>query len=251
MALPETQIDSLVRQLYSAGLRPSDRLVNQILAAGAAARPALLGLATRTELLHEDEPECWAPLHALRLLGEQPDPTIIPALMAPLPIPVYFDEDEYGEVIQDPAAAGPDQLWSSDVLQIVGRCGAAGLPALAAWADDPAHNQRSRGAALHAMAFVATFDPPTRDAIVADLRVRLAQSDDPQISASIVTALAELGAQEAYSEVMAAYRERRVDPQVIAAGSARQMLLGGGHYGLACVRHPFWERYEEHGPFTA
>ena len=89
----ETPVMTFVRQLSRVGLRPDDRLVQRILEHGAAARTALLELATQTEALHSAYPADLGPLHALRLLGEVPDISIIVPLLAVLPVPVHGDED--------------------------------------------------------------------------------------------------------------------------------------------------------------
>jgi len=42
-----------------------------------------------------------------------------------------------------------------------------------------------------------------------------------------------------------------VDRDVIQPGLARQLLLTKDTTSrLACVKHPFWERYDQHGPFA-
>src|SRR6266545_3872738 len=53
-----------IKQLHREGLRPSERLVNTITRAGAAAFTPLLELAIDVELLHEEAPECYAPIIA-------------------------------------------------------------------------------------------------------------------------------------------------------------------------------------------
>ncbi len=232
----DTPIADLVRQLSRVGLRPSERLVQQIVAHGPAARAALLELATDLTALHGDLPEALGPLHALRLLGELPDVAIIAPLIEQLPIPTYGDEDV------------PAQLYASDVLQIIGRIGAPAVPVLWAYADDQRHPARARSAAVSALSWVVTAAPEVRDAVIAEARRRLATETDEPVTTGLVKVLADLGDQESYKPIMAAYRAGRVDQAQAPAASARQLLLGGGRPDLSCVNHPLFERYELHGP---
>lgn len=234
----ETPASDLVRQLSRASLRPDERLVRQILDQGDAARLALLGLATDIPALHEPTPTCLGPLHALRILGELPDISIIRPLLATLPIP-----------IEDPEYDVPAGLYAQEILQIIGRVGAPAVPELWAIADDVSAGDHARGAAANALAYVATYAPEVRDEVVAEARRRLADESLPNVAvAGAVALLVEIGDAPSYRAVMAAYRAGKVDQSRMPAAAARQFLLGGGRGDLKCVRHPLWERYDEHGP---
>lgn len=232
----ETPATELVRQLSRVGLRPDERLVKRIVEQGPAGRAALLELATDVAALHHELPMSLGPLHALRLLGELPDVAIVEPLLAGLPIPILGEEDV------------PARLYAVEVLQIIGRVGAPAAPVLWAYADDETHSEMQRGAALSALPFVATFAPETRDAIVAEARRRLAADASTVQTTGVITVLAELGDADSYRPVLAAYRNGRVDQRQAPAGSARQFILGGGRKDLSCVNHPFFERYDHHGP---
>jgi hypothetical protein len=225
-----------VRQLRRVGLRPSERLVQHIVQAGPAAVGPLLELALETDLLYKEEPECYAPLHALRLLGELRPPEMITPLLRALPLE------------QDDETNLPDD-WETEVPQIIGRLGAAAVAPLWAIADDAGFAPAGRSAALNALTYATAIDPAIRDEVIAGLRERLARSDDTTFSSHLVIALANLGVAEAYSDVMRLYREGRIDQEIIPAGAARQLLLTSSDKRLACVRHPLWERYDQHGPF--
>jgi hypothetical protein len=234
----DVSVTSLVRQLNRVGLRPDERLTHQILDRGAAARNALLALATDIPALHAEMPACLGPLHALRLLGELPDPAIIEPLLACLPVPVIDSETDI-----------PASLYASEVLQIIGRVGAVAVPALWALADDEAQAEPVRGAAINALVYVATYAPDVRDAVIAQARDRLAREDLADIViAGTVILLAELGDAPSYKAVMAAYRAGRADQRLMPAAVARQQLLGGGAQSRTCVNHSLWERYDSHGP---
>lgn len=234
----ETPAADLVRQLSRVGLRPDERLVGHILDRGDEARAELLRLATNIPALHEELPASLGPLHALRLLGELPDVSMIAPLLAALPVPILNPE---GDV--------PAQLYATEVLQIIGRVGAPAVEPLWSIADDASQSVAARGSALNALAFVVTYAPERRDEVVAEARRRMAQEDvDPVVLAGVVSLLAEVGDAESYRPVMAAFRSGKLDQSRIPAAAARQLLLGGGRKDLSCVNHPLWERYEQHGP---
>ena len=87
-------ITDKIKQLHREGLRPSERLVNTLTRAGTAAFTPLLELAIDVERLHEDEPECYAPLHALRLLGEVASVEMIEPLLREFPIELDYEDEE-------------------------------------------------------------------------------------------------------------------------------------------------------------
>jgi hypothetical protein len=237
----ETPIDLLMRQLSEAGLRPKEHLVKQVVAQGEAAVPALTQLAIAFGDLHEEEPLCYGPIHALRLLGEIGSPAAVAPLLSALPVPVYEPDEESGYVDV------PGTLWGSEVLQIVAHCGAEIEPFLWAWADDEQNSPVSQGAALQGLAYVAVLRDG-RTAIIDEARRRLAQGGPPTVMAGLINLLADLGDKASYSAIMAAYRAGQVDQSRMAAASARQLLLSGGRRDLTCVNHSLWERYEQHGP---
>lgn len=231
-------ITDQVKQLRRAGIQPSERLVQTILRAGATVVGPLLDLARETNLLYEDAPECFAPIHALRLLGELRPVEMIEPLLDLIPLEPDYFEDE------------PSQMWATEAPQMIGRLGAAAVEALWAIADDESWDIDARGAALTSLAYATITDPALREDVVAGLRERLARSDDRELSTHLITALANLGVGESYSEVMRLYREGRIDQDLIPAAVARQLLLSDPESRLACVHHPLWERYEHHGPFA-
>lgn len=228
----------LVRQLSRAGLRPSERLVQQILAPGPAARSELLKLATSIEDLHEPMPATLGPLHALRLLGELPDVSIIAPLLERLPAPVWGEEDV------------PSLLYNQEALEMIGRVGAPALPVLLSYADDETHPPLARTLAMACLSYVATRAPEVRDTVIAEARRRLEEPDQPRpVGTGAAMALSDLGDKASYQLVMAAYRAGRVDQAAASAATARQYLLGGGRPNTANVNLAFFERYERSGPF--
>ncbi len=226
-----------IKQLHREGLRPSERLVNTITRAGAAAFTPLLELAIDVELLHEEAPECYAPIHALRLLGEVGSVEMIEPLLREFPLELYY-EDERLPVV-----------WAEEAPQIIARLGEAAIEPLWRIADDAAWPIIARSSALFALTYVTSVVPETRDALIAELRERLATTEDKAFASYLAIALGNLGVKDAYAEIMALYRAGRIDQEIIPAGAVRQLLLTDGAKRLACAIHPLWERYDQHGPF--
>lgn len=229
-------IHDTVKQLRRAGYRPSEKLAQSILRASEAAVGPLLELATDTVELELDPPECYAPLHALRLLGELRSPRMV----APLVQAFTLEDDDDAPLAR--------RLWETELPQILGRLGADAAEPLWAIVDDADDTTAHRSAAIVALTFATAVAPELRAAVVSGLRERLAASDDNRMRGYLITGLANLGAAETYGEVMALFRAGQVDLDVATAAQARQLLLSPTGKRLACALHPLWERYDEHGP---
>jgi len=224
-----------VKQLRRVDLRPPEKLVQQILRSGENALTPLLELATSVDLLDEDPPDCYGPIHAVRLLGE------LRSLQMIEPLIRVFDP-----YLIEAEANTPPSIWSDDVPQMIGRIGEPAVAPLRALADDPTLTIDQRAAVLQALACTIGADESLRPAIIAELRERLAASEDRALNAHIVMALSTARAQEAYSEVMARYRAGMIETDIAPAATVRQLLYTSQR--LKCVVHPFFERYESHGP---
>lgn len=229
----------LVRNLRRVGLRPSDRTIEAILERGSDAVAPLVELALATETLMDEEPSSLGPIHALRLLGTLKPVEATAPLLRKLPLPV---EDQ-------PTQAA--FLWSQEAPQIVANFGAEALQAVLEIVRDMAAPALQRGSAAATLGFLATTTPDLRDEIVATLREQLDSEPDATARGYIVATLAQLQAREAYSAIMEAYKDRRVDRSVMSAADARQLLLGSQtQRQLDCALHTLAERYEQHGPYS-
>src|SRR5215213_4782060 len=237
--LLEFGVAEKVKQLRREGLRPSEQLVRSIVKAEHAAVAPLLALATDLELLHQQAPECFAPLHALRLLGELGSVEIIEPLLRQFPISLDYDEEEL------------PQSWVSEAAQIIGHLGAPAIEPLWRIADDESWNIAARSCALTALGYVTAVAPETHDAIIAGIRERIERSEDTLLASHLAIALANLGASDLYPELMAMYRAGKLDQEILPAAAARQLLLSDSTKRLACAKHSLWERYDQHGPFPA
>jgi hypothetical protein len=231
-------VGEYVKQLRRIGPRPNEHLVRHILQGGPAAAGPLLALALETDLLHEDAPECYAPIHALRLLGDLRSTEIIAPLLRVFPV----EQDFPGEELP--------LMWADEAAQMIGRQGAAAVEPLWAVVDDSDWDMVGRGVALMALTYATSIAPEIRDDVADGALGRLAHSDDDRFTAHLIAAIAHLGLGAAYQQVMDLYRAHKVDTSIIPSATARQLLLAPGPaHRLECAQHPLWERYDRHGPY--
>ncbi len=235
----DTPVASLVRNLRSVGLRPDDRLVEQIISRGDEAVAPLLELALDTERLGGDEPGSLGPVHALRLLGELRPLEMVEPILRAIPLPVNMEP------------AQGMYLWQQEAPQIVARLGADAVPRLLSIIDDDAADGEQRGAAVETLGYLGATTPELRPELLKLLRTRWTIISDPTVRAYMVEALGALGGKDMYTPVMAAYRDGTVDRGVMTAAEARQLLLGGNKDSRSnCANHTLAERYEQHGPYS-
>jgi hypothetical protein len=230
-------VGEYVKQLRRAGPRPAEHLVRHILQGGPGAVGPLLAMALDTDILHEDEPDCYAPIHALRLLGELRSTEIVDSLLRVFPIEQEFEGEDL------------PFMWAEEASQMIGRQGAAVVEQLWAVVDDSDWDMVARGVALMALTYVTSVAPETRDGVAQGVLERLARSDDERMTAHLISAISSLGIGSAYQQVMELYRAHKVDTSIMPPATARQLLLAPGPAPrLECAKHPLWERYDRHGP---
>lgn len=234
-------LEQALEALHRAGLRPTDRLIQEFRESGPEAVPALLALASDTALLAGPEPAALAPLHALRLLAEQPviDAAVVEQLLGALPL-------------SDPTPnAQASFVWRQDLPMILGRAGRETFEVAAAILRDSEAAPDRRAAAAETISYATAVDESLRPEVITLLRECLSVETDPYLGGYLVDALVNLGAADAYTDVMNAYRRRAVDKSIVSAADARRRLLSRtATTGLMCVSHTLEERYVQHGPFT-
>ncbi|WP_448545535.1 hypothetical protein [Roseiflexus sp.] len=234
----ETTAGNYVQQLRHAGLRPGRRLVDLILACGDAAADPLIDLATSIPLLDEKPPVAYAPIHALRLLGElRPLRMVEPLLKKSAD--AAFDDLNHARAI-----------WQQEMPQMIGRSGGSAVALLWTCVDDPNRSDIEHDMALLALAYATVIDEDVREPVVAGLHQRLMAGDNRTLNAGIVRAMAYLKLADMYGDVMARYRAGAVDQESMPAATARQMLLATATSRVADdAKLSLWERYDEFGPF--
>ena len=196
------ELHDLLQQLRRAGFEAPRELQDRILAHGRAAVPALIELAT-DEYLHSNkakEPDVWAPMHAIRLLGELEAAEAVEPLI-PL---LQLDDD-----------------WLNEYLpQALGRMGRPAVEPLHAALFDPDLHTWGATAAAHALKDAAVHHPELRDEVVAifteRLNVRDPSRDDVEgLYGFIISYLCELKAAEALPAIRRAYHDELVDEWII------------------------------------
>lgn len=226
-----------VQHLRRAGLRPSERLVNNILRCGDAAVDPLIDLATSVSLFYGEPPVIYAPIHALRLLGELRPLRMIEPLLKSVDVELKGMSPER-------------EIWQYEAPQMIGRIGAAAVEKLWACVDDPAYTPFERDGALLALAYATVVDATVRESVIAEMHRRLMQSDDRSLNAGLVRAMAYLGLANMYSDIMARYRAGAVDQESMPAADARQTLLADKASRVVdYAKLSLWERYDRFGPF--
>lgn len=223
-----------MRQLRTIGPEMPFPLAAHIIDSGADVIAPLTALAIDTTMLVGPAPLCYAPIHALRLLGE------------------CNSIDAIATLVHAPVPAAPDQLtekrttiWDGEVPQIIARNGVAAIkPILALLDDDHTSNVGHHRAAL-AIAYLSYAQPAEVAFLTAALEERLTSSI-PDRNASVALALANMGAESSYPAVMAAYKAGHIAKDAVQMGPMRKLLLSRSNARLGCVNHPLGERYAHH-----
>ncbi len=211
-----TNLNAHLRELRRVGREAPRDLLDGILAHGDAAIAPLMLLATDPFLHSPDatEPDVWAPVHAIGLLGElhaaEAVPTLIPLLR--------LDDD-----------------WLNEYLpQALGRIGRPAIEPLRAALWDATLDTWGATTAAHALNEAVKHHPELRDEVVAILTARLDDEandrDDAEgLNGFIISYLCDLKAVESIESIRRAYKSDRVDEFVIRpehAGAALGMPVG-------------------------
>lgn len=197
------ELAGLLDRLRTAGQEPHQELLDQIKALGSRVVPPLIEMATDEELLWADSEsaEAWAPLHAIRLLGELQTAEAVEPLLEMLDID--------GDMVPDTAA------------EALGKIGQPALEPLRALLFDRTQTRSARSRAAAGLAEVAHAHPELRDAVVDALVTRLdpAESREPvdeAINGFVISELYDLEAREATPAIRRAFEEDRADRFIIA-----------------------------------
>ena len=192
----------LLEHLRHAGRQPSPTLLERIRVFGTEAVQPLVAMAL-DERLHRagaQRPEVWAPLHALRLLGELDAAEAAEALL-----PLFEWDDD----------------WLAEQLpETYAQFGRPALAPLRTLLFDRGRSALARSGAAQALARLAQAHPDLRGEVVAALAAHLdpaeAQTpDDEVVNADAVRSLLELKGEEVLPAVRRAFEEERVDRMFI------------------------------------
>lgn len=163
--------------------------------------PDLIRMATDQELSTADSEsvESWAPIHAMRALGQLHAEAAIEPLIQLLTV-----------------QAGDE--WTQEELRFVfGLIGPAAIPALAAYLADTSHELYPRGYAAHGLEEIGNWHPESRSEVIAALSKQLEafEENDYELNAFLISGLSHLKAVESLPLIERAFAADRVDEFVI------------------------------------
>lgn len=215
-------------QLFAAGKDPSADLIRAIIALGDEAIAPLLDVLADEGLQYEDaRGGGWAPVHAVRILGE------LRAAAAVEPLLRWLGAE--GEAL---AQAVPLAL---------ARIGEPALAPLMAYAQDTTQPLRARAAALEALVRMIGPHPDVQDRVVDYLRqiVRGEDKREAEFRAFAVVGLCDISDDQAWDDILAAYRQNRIAKRLITVNEAREnMLARGGNWKLREAAQSIIPQYE-------
>jgi len=147
----------------------------------------------------EDDPDYWAPLHAIRALGQLHAETAVEPLANLL---VVLEDDE----------------WMLEELpKVFGMIGPTAIPALSAYLSDASHDVYSRAYASNGFIAVAKRYPESREECIAAISKQLEafEENDYELNAFIITDLMQLEAVETLPLIERAFKADRVDDFIV------------------------------------
>src|SRR5260370_10619489 len=157
--------------------------------------PDLLRMADDEELnnAESDNVEIWAPVHALRALGQLRDKSTIEPLLKLL----TDHEDE--EWIQE------------EMPEVFGLIGSAAIPALAAYLADASHTMYARSYASGGLGIIAERYPDSRTECIEAITRTLErfEENDPELNAFIIGDLAQIKAVDTLALIEKAFEAVR------------------------------------------
>lgn len=163
--------------------------------------PDLIRMATDQELSTADSEsvESWAPIHAMRALGQ------------------LHAEAAIEPLIQLLTVQAEDEWTQEDLRYVFGLIGPAAIPALAAYLADTSHELYPRGYAAHGLEEIGNWHPESRSEVIAAFTKQLEafEENDYELNAFLISGLSRLKAVEVLPLIERAFAADRVDEFVI------------------------------------
>lgn len=217
----------LIDELFAAGERPSRKLMEEIIARPEETAPFLIDI-VRDESLQffEAKGEGWAPIHAMRLLGEMRAEQGIEALLGLLgqESDYLYEETPIALAMIGPPAVGP----------------------LMDFARNRTNELYARINACHALTYLVARYPEQRETAVSFLRGELGGDgeDDPDYYAFIVSYLCDLVVEEARPDIEQAFERDIVSTEVITLEDVAEDFASGEDWMLQQARGSFLDKYK-------
>jgi hypothetical protein len=168
--------------------------------------PELIRMATDLELrgresieVEDEDPKFWAPVHALRALGQ-------------------LHAEDAAETLVNMLAETKNDSWIQEELpQIYVLIGPAAIPALREYLADSTHDEYSRGFAAESLEAIAKKYPETRSECLTAISKQLEsfEDNDYELNAFLICSLSELKAIETLPLIKRAFEAERVDDFII------------------------------------
>jgi PBS lyase HEAT-like repeat-containing protein len=174
----------------------------------------------------EEDPDFWAPLHAIRALGQLHAEAAVEPLVNLL---AELEDDE----------------WMFEELpSVFGMIGPLAIPVLTAYLADSSHDMYSRAYASNGFIEIAKWYPESRDECIAAISKQLEafEENDYELNAFIIGDLARIKAVETLPLIERAFKADRVDEFVI---NLDYVLEEFGLKEREVVESPFLELFKE------
>jgi hypothetical protein len=195
--------------------------------------PELIRMATDLELRglesvegEEEDPKFWAPVHAIRTLGQ------LHAEAAAEPLVNILAEIKHDNWIEE------------ELPQIYVLIGPAAIPALSAYLTDSTHDEYSRGFAAESLEAIGKKYPETRSECISIISKQLEsfEENDYELNAFLIASLTRLKAVEILPLIERAFEADRVDEFVI---DLDYVLVEFGLKEREVVENPFLDIFKE------
>jgi hypothetical protein len=217
----------LIDGLFDAGECPSRKLVEEIIARPEETVPLLVDI-VRDESLHffEAKGGGWAPIHAMRLLGE-------------------IGAEEGIEALLGLLGQGSDYLYEETPVALA-MIGPPALKPLMDFGRDRTNELYARINACHALTYLVARHSEQREAVVSFLREELGGDgeDAPDYYAFIVAYLCDLVAEEAQPDIERAFERGIVSTEVVTLDDVAEDMASGEDWMLQQARGSFLDKYE-------
>jgi HEAT repeat protein len=156
------------------------------------------------ELYEDDDPDYWAPLHAIYALGQLHAEEAIEPLVDLLP--ELFD----------------DEWMLEELAKVFGMLGPAAIPTLEAYLADTSREMYSRSYAANGINEIADMHPESREACIAIISKQLEkfEENDYELNSFLVGDLIQLKAVEILPLIEQAFKAGRVDEFIVGLDDA-------------------------------